>query len=407
MNPTSPSGPSISPQFVNAPPVHQNKPQKPIITLTPTNRPPQTNANAVTGSVPAQAHNPVDKQVQLCAVTSTDQVSAPKASEASFASIKKDTVDQFNALCEVGKNSSDSRVGRKDRTTSEQRAELRALRRNESTPGTRVSKAAPQAYAAAKGQRANSSMEDLLPPNEGLRQKINPFSGAFRDPATGLYVELKKLPDKNGKPCYAMCITGTGRGKAIRAQLATNLLNFVGVGGIPRSYQQAATLAAALQKKIIAEGGELCLVGHSLGGGIANYAGLKTNLNTTCFNPAALGAACLADLEKTGCLGKDREDKQKIIRTNGDPVSSKAAQKALIAFISISTYFYVRLPCSIGQVYEVPQDKSSALRSPIATHRLLSFNPAYADTESTNSLPRVIHSSLNRAPEHEHAKSTQ
>lgn len=215
-----------------------------------------------------------------------------------FASIKDDTKDQFNTLFEMGQNSVSSRAGRKERTTKQQRAELRAWR-NAPAVDQQFSTSSPAAaYAAAKNDRPDSLMEQLLPSGGGLRQKLDPFSGAFRDPATGLYVELKKLPDNNGKPCYAMCITGTGKGHATRAQLANNLLNFVGVGGVPRSYQQAAELAAALQKKIAAEGGELCLVGHSLGGGIANYAGLKTNLNATCYNPAALGGACLTDLEK-------------------------------------------------------------------------------------------------------------
>lgn len=280
----------------------------------------------------------------------------------------------------MGQNSVSSRAGRKERTTKQQRAELRAWR-NAPAVDQQFSTSSPAAaYAAAKNDRPDSLMEQLLPSGGGLRQKLDPFSGAFRDPATGLYVELKKLPDNNGKPCYAMCITGTGKGHATRAQLANNLLNFVGVGGVPRSYQQAAELAAALQKKIAAEGGELCLVGHSLGGGIANYAGLKTNLNATCYNPAALGGACLTDLEKTGCLSTDTQAKQRIVRINGDPVSSKNVQKCLVAFISISTYFHIRLPASIGQVYEIPQNKTSDFVSAIDTHRLCVFESAYKAT---------------------------
>jgi hypothetical protein len=359
------------------------RPQVGVSVLAPTAPPRQKNASTVACSVPAQADFPAGTRAQLHPTASGNGPSDATPSVASFASIKDDTTDQFNALYATGQNSVTSRLGRKERTTKQQRAELRAWR-NTPTGGQCFSISPPAAYAAAKNNRPDSLMEQLLPPDGGLRQKLDPFSGAFRDPATGLYVELKQLPNNNGKPSYALCITGTGRGEATRAQLATNLLNFIGFGGVPPAYRQAAMLAAALQKKFAAEGGELCLVGHSLGGGIANYAGLKTNLHATCYNPAALGGACLNDLEKTGCLNADTQAKQKIVRIKGDPVSSERVQQALVSFLSISTYFHIRLPCSIGQVYEIPKNKSSNFFTAIDTHRLRVFGPAYKVADEGN-----------------------
>jgi putative lipase involved disintegration of autophagic bodies len=61
-------------------------------------------------------------------------------------------------------------------------------------------------------------------------------------------------------------------------------------------HSQALELAKTIQDKLAAKGQTLELTGHSMGGGVANYVGLKLNLPAVCYNSAALGRACLKDI---------------------------------------------------------------------------------------------------------------
>jgi dienelactone hydrolase len=65
------------------------------------------------------------------------------------------------------------------------------------------------------------------------------------------------------------------------------------LGTVPPSYQQAAKLTSAVAQAL---GGEVHLVGHSLGGGLANYAAVKNNLDFTVFNAAGLSRPTEASL---------------------------------------------------------------------------------------------------------------
>jgi hypothetical protein len=65
------------------------------------------------------------------------------------------------------------------------------------------------------------------------------------------------------------------------------------LGTVPPSYQHAAKLTSAVTQAL---GGEVHLVGHSLGGGLANYAAVKNNLDFTVFNAAGLSRPTEASL---------------------------------------------------------------------------------------------------------------
>ena len=67
------------------------------------------------------------------------------------------------------------------------------------------------------------------------------------------------------------------------------------LGALPASYRQGAALAAKVTQAL---GEDVHLVGHSLGGGIANYAAVKNNLDFTVFNAAGLSRPVEKSLSK-------------------------------------------------------------------------------------------------------------
>ena len=63
------------------------------------------------------------------------------------------------------------------------------------------------------------------------------------------------------------------------------------VGGLPNQYTQALLFTQSLQK----EYGNLYLTGHSLGGGLAAYSSVHTNIPASTINPAPLVGAMLSN----------------------------------------------------------------------------------------------------------------
>ncbi len=67
-------------------------------------------------------------------------------------------------------------------------------------------------------------------------------------------------------------------------------------GGIPSQYEHALDFTRKIQAKY----GDVVLTGHSLGGGMANYAGGMTGLPGVGFNSATLGRGTRADIRRNG-----------------------------------------------------------------------------------------------------------
>ena len=158
-----------------------------------------------------------------------------------------------------------------------------------------IVKTAP--YKALSKHRFSSMLENLLPAKSKFRALLDPYTGGIRDISTGLYVELHKAIDSNA---YVLCFPGSGAGDMNTKQWKTNLKQLSSTGSVPKAYAQAAELVPEIRAAMLENGREdwpLELAGHSLGGGIANYVGMKLDLKSTCFNAAALGPACLRDLE--------------------------------------------------------------------------------------------------------------
>jgi hypothetical protein len=174
---------------------------------------------------------------------------------------------------------------------------------------------------------------------------IDKKTGGFLDPSTGLCCQLQPLKSGN----YALCIPGIAPGKMFGPQLSASVQQFLGVGGVPEIYSQALKLAEFLSTQLENQGGKkLELTGHSMGGGIANYVGLKLDLPSVCFNAAALGRACLKDI---GEVSPETLTKQIHVRMKNDFATHPPVTRKLMAFFSLGREKYV--PRNVGVICEI------------------------------------------------------
>lgn len=191
--------------------------------------------------------------------------------------------------------------------------------------------------------KKETKMEALLKGSK-FDNMIDKKTGGFLDPSTGLCCQLQRLSGEN----YALCIPGIAEGKMFGTQLSASIQQFLGVGGVPEIYTQALELAQFLNKKLKDEDKNLELSGHSMGGGIANYVGLKLDLPSVCFNAAALGRACLKDI---GEVSQTTLEKQIHIRMENDFATHPPVTRKLIAFFSMGKEKYI--PRNVGVICEI------------------------------------------------------
>ncbi len=195
--------------------------------------------------------------------------------------------------------------------TRDLRNEFKGYDENTYTPD--VQDAFEQKYAdlcAQAGRTEPSLLEQTLPKNSPLRTKLDPLTGGLRDPSSGLYANMVQVEGKN-----VLMFGGTGVGGALSAQIQADAGQFL--SGVPKAYQQAAALTAQVQSAL-PPGQSLETAGHSLGGGLANYAALKNgDIKATCFNAAALGGGCKASI---GGNLSQAKDNVRHINVDGDGV---------------------------------------------------------------------------------------
>lgn len=251
-----------------------------------------------------------------------------------------------------------------------------------------------------------------------LERFISPFTNGFRDPQTGLVAQLERVLDgsgnqvmENGKPVLQLCIQGTGRGNAIRAQLKANIVQFLGLG-VPPAHLQALELARVLEEKLGAQN-ELKLAGHSLGGGIASFAGAMLlaekarngesgapgahgksgSFKVLAVNPAGLGGACMAHLRQHGADVDGAGGGIINVRVKKDQVSSDKAQRRLAA---IARHFFAPLglriptPRHLGKIYEVAFDDLPEGRNLLRAHKLEFVGSIFEPGSATAPAPRPV-----------------
>lgn len=179
-----------------------------------------------------------------------------------------------------------------------------------------------EAIRKGAGRTEESELERLIPKNHPLRSKLDPMTGGLRDPSTGLYADMKKVgegPDAKN----VLILGGTGVGKMNTKQVLADIGQ--GAGGIPANYKQADQLASLLKSELDKEGVKMETTGHSLGGGLANYTGLKNGIPCTCFNAAALGPGTRNDIPKDNL--KNAKDLAVHVNVRGELISDVGTTK--------------------------------------------------------------------------------
>lgn len=97
-----------------------------------------------------------------------------------------------------------------------------------------------------------------------------------------------------------------------------------------------------------------------MGGGIANYVGLKLGIKSVCYNAAALGGAAIQDLQESTyktennierkCLNKDNIANQKHGRRNHDVISGEKNQIKVAQLVNL-IFSNVDTPQNIGPIF--------------------------------------------------------
>jgi hypothetical protein len=343
-----------------------------------------------------------------------------------FADIQEETRDAYNALTSFENSVIKFHKAydsiKNDPTKIAQWKEFKSERnslsqKNEAIDENNNLQASP-GYVTLSGTRKPSDLEKLLA-GSPLSTKLDPLTGVFRDSKTGLYAELKPLGSKPRN--YALCFGSTGVGRMTMKQIKVDIDQVLNQRKIPAAYKQAVELAHALEvsvkasiKKELEEannlfGGtstitneeintefkktfNLTVSGQSMGGGIANYVGLKLGVKSVCFNAAPLGGAATKDLKNSGCLTKENIALSTIINQDNDIVAAKKYQKIISQLADVDE------PQNIGQIYvakktDIP-DENIQTRGYQARHLTSSFQRFYypeniqapqPDTPSDNS----------------------
>jgi len=317
-----------------------------------------------------------------------------------FENIRKDTKDAFGALskCEENvynnfstKKNPDTQASDKKNSNLKKAYKIwrdspADLPKEVMEKNTKAWRDASQSLGRSYKDPGAKKLIEVLKQNATLESKIDPFANGFRDVKTGLYCELHQVNFNAAIPEYVLCFPGTGAGAMDRMQWLNNIDQAIGTGEVPPAYKQAAELTELIKTTLDKTGAKLTVAGHSLGGGIANYVGLKHDIQSVCYNAAPLGGACLRDL---GSITEDKLEKQLHIRCKGDAVSSPKVQQKLQSFLQIWNKEKIWVPRNAGTICNVNKDYAPEKRG-FDRHLLSIFDPWY----SIVSLPPKVNINL-------------
>lgn len=242
---------------------------------------------------------------------------------------------------------------------------------------------------AEKKHPSRLDVADFLDEKSVFLAKIYPLTGGIRDTGTGFYAQLVSDPLNPSE--YFLCFPGTGAMNNLDKQWSTNIDNFLS-DKVPKSFVQAVQLTAEIQQAVKAGNGHLTLVGHSLGGGIANYVGLKLDMESVCFNPAGMGKACLDDLAND--ITPERVNQQTHLVIEDDLVSDSKGMK-LLQHMRGHT-----LPL-VGRVYQIPKEHPEypAELGAADRHRMDGFSDLYMIARKEKAqLQAAIRNAAQKAP---------
>lgn len=239
--------------------------------------------------------------------------------------------------------------------------------------------------SGVRGSGEEALFKLLKAGNSELLRYVSPINGDFRAPGAGIVAGLRFETVRNGDKesrVPVLAFPGTGSGAMIRAQMKTNIRQFLGLGGPPKAYLLGAELAKTVRSQWPSESAAPQLVGHSLGGGVASFAAAMNDLPSLSFNPAALGGASLRYLRDNSPTFQTVSIKQTVIRVKNDHVSSPAMQDRLAAAISLCMDPRFETPTHLGEIHVIPREKlPEKHRGTLELHNLRSLVAMYAAPE--------------------------
>lgn len=262
------------------------------------------------------------------------------------------------------------------------------LKRQSGMSGKQRDEAAVEsAYQLMKlGRRSMSSLELCLEKCPDFRHLLFAPTGGVRDTVTGLYAELRQIPNSTLPIEYVLLFPGTGAGGGKDAQWKTNIAQATGIGGVPKLYLQALGLASELKRVLLDSGAALTVAGHSMGGCLANFVGLALDIDSCCFNAAALGPASLDYLDIHGCLSQERVARQVHVGFGDDWATHPSLMKGASAMAKLAATSTGKLKASlVGQVYHLsPGDPLYPANKDVFERHLLASigSPLYQSTRN-------------------------
>ena len=159
-------------------------------------------------------------------------------------------------------------------------------------------------------------------------------------------------------------------------QVQADFLNMV--GRVPRLYRAADLLTLLAQSELAASpnAGPLTLAGHSLGGGLSQYAALMNDLPALVFSPTALGRGVLALLYQLGRLADTGRILERVqaYSLDGDPIPSIGTGW----FQSSVVGSHLRLPLSQG----VPPARHATSHGQVYPHLLTHLQRMWPELKS-------------------------
>jgi starch synthase len=152
-------------------------------------------------------------------------------------------------------------------------------------------------------------------------------------------------------------------------------------GGNPAIYHHASKVIELIKNSRLAEGKKISLTGQSLGGSLAEYAGLRLAIPTFCFNSFPLGVGLQSELGSESLAQADKYVTH--ISAENDLFSDNKVSRVIDRVVNL---FGLKTPGNFGQRFSIP----SAYKDTLSTHSYVLGNIMHHLDYDTRCLPKDI-----------------